>query len=90
MGVSRDPKIRPGIFSTAAILILMVTGYFAVYLLTPLPLEYHLATSLNRLYLQLWPSLIFLFFMLASAPQENGPDSVKKSSRASKNRQPKK
>ncbi len=90
MGVNRDSKIRPGIFSTAAILILMVTGYFAVYLLTPLPLEYHLATSLNRLYLQLWPSFIFLFFMLANAPQESRPDSVRESNRSSKNRKPKK
>ncbi len=43
----------------------MLIGYFFVYVLTPLDLAYHLATSLNRLFLQLWPGVIFLFFMIA-------------------------
>jgi hypothetical protein len=72
MGVSRDGKTRPGVIHASAILGLMLSGYFAVYLLTPLPLEYHIATSLNRLFLQLWPSVIFLFFMVANAPDNNG------------------
>ena len=45
---------------SAAILGLMMIGYFFVYVLTPLDLGYHLATSLNRLFLQLWPGVIFL------------------------------
>jgi len=90
MGVSRDPKIRPGILTTAAILLLMLAGYFAVYLLTPLPLEYHLATSLNRLYLQLWPSFIFLFFILANAPDKEWSDNGKKTQQTTKIRQIKK
>ncbi len=68
MGADRDKKHTNGIVQSAAILILMMAGYFAVYLLTPLPLEYHLATSLNRLYIQFWPSFIFLFFMIARTP----------------------
>jgi 4-amino-4-deoxy-L-arabinose transferase-like glycosyltransferase len=91
MGVSRDAKTRPGILPVAAILLLMLAGYFAVYLLTPLPLEYHLATSLNRLYLQLWPSVIFLFFMIANAPAEEwSGDDGKKSRQTTKGRQIKK
>lgn len=88
MGISRDPKMHPGIWNTAAILLLMLAGYFTVYLLTPLPLEYHLATSLNRLYLQLWPSFIFLFFMAARAPAEDwSNDDGKKSRQPIKGRQ---
>ncbi len=91
MGISRDAKTRPGILPVAAILLLMLVGYFAVYLLTPLPLEYHLATSLNRLYLQLWPSFIFLFFMIANAPaEERSGDDGKKSRQTTKGRQIKK
>lgn len=74
MGIDRDPKTLYGAIYAAAVLAVMVAGYFAVYLLTPLPLEYHLATSLNRLYLQLWPSVIFLFFMIARAPGDKHPD----------------
>lgn len=90
MGVSRDPKIRTAILTVAAILLLMLAGYFAVYLLTPLPLEYHLATSLNRLYLQLWPSIIFLFFMLANAPDKEWRDDGKQTRQTMKGRQTKK
>ncbi|MBU1965077.1 MAG: glycosyltransferase family 39 protein [Proteobacteria bacterium] len=68
-GVRIDDRDRPGLIRSAAVLGLMMIGYFFVYVLTPLDLGYHLATSLNRLLLQLWPSVIFLFFMTAGAPE---------------------
>ena len=43
----------------------MTVGYFFVYVLTPLDLNYHLLTSLNRLFLQLWPGVLFVVFMVA-------------------------
>jgi hypothetical protein len=67
-GVRIDERDRPGLIQSAAILGLMLIGYFFVYVLTPLDLGYHLATSLNRLLLQLWPSVIFLCFMIAGVP----------------------
>ncbi|HTT23599.1 MAG TPA: glycosyltransferase family 39 protein [Candidatus Sulfotelmatobacter sp.] len=48
-----------------ATLALTLAGYFAIYLITPRDLYWHLRFSLNRLFLQLWPSAIFLFFLLA-------------------------
>ena len=42
---------------------LVLLGYFAIYLITPRDLYWHLRFSLNRLFLQLWPSAIFLFFL---------------------------
>ncbi|MEI7671301.1 MAG: glycosyltransferase family 39 protein [Deltaproteobacteria bacterium] len=79
-GVRIDDRDRTGILRTAAVLLLSLLGYFFIYVLTPLNLGYHLATSLNRLFLQLWPSIIFLFFMTAGAPEraasaEGRPDS---------------
>jgi hypothetical protein len=68
-GVRIDDRDRTGLVRTAAVLLLMTAGYFFVYVMTPLDLGYHLATSLNRLFLQLWPSVIFLFFMTAAAPE---------------------
>jgi hypothetical protein len=49
----------------ASILALSLTlaGYFAIYLITPYDLYWHLRFSLSRLFLQLWPSAIFLFFL---------------------------
>jgi hypothetical protein len=78
MGPNREKKDRGGIISAAAILALMLSGYFFVYLLTPLPLDYHIATSLNRLFLQLWPSVIFLFFIVSKAPEAAWGAKVKK------------
>ena len=41
----------------------ILTVFFAVYIITPYDLAWHLSSSLNRLFLQLWPTLI-LFFCL--------------------------
>lgn len=50
---------------SASVLALSLTlaGYFAIYLITPYDLYWHLRFSLSRLFLQLWPSMIFLFFI---------------------------
>lgn len=58
---TRDPILHT--FVTA--LALTFAGYFAIYLITPRDLYWHLRFSLNRLFLQLWPSAIFLFFLVA-------------------------
>jgi hypothetical protein len=52
-------------------LILTLAGYFAVYLITPYDIYWHLRFSLTRLFLQLWPSMIFLFFLAVELPQKN-------------------
>jgi len=56
----------PGIRTSTLALLLTLAGYFAVYLITPYDIYWHLHTSLTRLFLQLWPSAIFLFFLSAS------------------------
>ncbi len=45
---------------------LTLAGYFAIYLITPNELYWHLRFSLNRLFLAMWPSVIFLFFSSVS------------------------
>lgn len=47
-------------------LCLTLGGYFAIYLITPNDLYWHLRFSLNRLFLAIWPSVIFLFFSSVS------------------------
>ena len=75
-GIRIDRGDRPGLLQTGAILLLMLVGYFFVYVMTPLDLTYHLITSLNRLFLQLWPSVILLVFMIAGTPEERSPGRV--------------
>jgi hypothetical protein len=49
-----------GVLAGAACLLCLYAGYFAVYIITPHDLTIHLATSLERLCLHLWPSMAFL------------------------------
>lgn len=69
LSVKIKKETLPSVKAGAAILALMVAGYFAVYLTTPLKLEHHLNTSLSRLFLQLWPGAVFVLFMGTSEPK---------------------
>ena len=42
----------------------VLAGYFAVYLVTPANLDWHLSTSLGRLLVQVWPSALLLAFIM--------------------------
>ena len=59
----RCPVREPLFWVSAISLGLVLSGYFAIYVITPRDLYWHLRFSLNRLFLQLWPSAIFLFFL---------------------------
>jgi len=58
-GTEPEPLLRVSITA----LTLTLAGYFMIYLITPLDLYWHLRFSLNRLFLQLWPATLFLFFL---------------------------
>ena len=59
-----DRRTREAGFRTSVVaLVLTMAGYLAVYLITPYEIYWHLRSSLPRLFLQLWPSVIFLFFL---------------------------
>lgn len=49
---------------------LTLTGYFLAYVITPSDLRWQLNTSLSRLILQIWPSLIFVSFLVIRTPDE--------------------
>jgi hypothetical protein len=63
-GVKPDQRFLPTILSGCIMLILMFLGFFFVYVLTPHDLHWHLKTSLERLLLQLWPTFLFLVFLV--------------------------
>src|SRR5579872_4442249 len=61
---SQTPRLAPGFATSHLALSFTLAGYFVIYLITPRDIYWHLRNSLNRLFLQLWPSAIFLFFVL--------------------------
>ncbi len=69
LGMNFD-RNKKGIVVSSVVLCLMFLGYFFVYITTPLNLNFHLGNSLNRLFLQLWPSFIFIIFMMVSTPEK--------------------
>jgi hypothetical protein len=70
----------PGSRASCIALVLTLAGYFLIYLITPYDLYWHLRFSLNRLFLQLWPAVIFLFFLRIPVlnPSPADPESVSK------------
>jgi hypothetical protein len=47
----------------AIALTITLCGYFVIYVISPYDVYWHLRFSLNRLFLQLWPSAVFLCFL---------------------------
>lgn len=62
-GVKLDKEIKRGVYTCLLVLVLMVAGYFLIYVITPKPLEWHLATSLERLSYQLTASMLLTVSM---------------------------
>jgi hypothetical protein len=71
MGVTKKSVVS--VYTGIGLLVLMMAGYFAVYLTTPLNLAFQLQTSLSRLLLQLWPSAVFVLFMATSSTVHRSP-----------------
>lgn len=57
--------------STAIWLLTMLVGYFFIYVLSYIDLNFHISTSLHRLYFQLLPAFLFLFFAALKSPEQS-------------------
>jgi len=65
-GISIRKGERGAVLQLWASLLLIFASYFFVYIITSKPLAWHLGTSLSRLMMQLFPSLLFSFFLTAT------------------------
>jgi len=63
------PRGGHALRAVGAAVLLVAGGYFTVYVLTPQRLAWHLETSLDRLLLQLWPSLLLLVALGVPGPE---------------------
>jgi hypothetical protein len=52
----------------AAIVVSMLVGYLVVYVITPLSIDWQIATSFDRLLTQLWPAIVWMAFGCSGAP----------------------
>lgn len=69
MGISKEKRYRISASTVGITLSLMLIGYFFAFITTPYDLNWHLASS-PRLFLQLWPSFVFYFFMIVRSPDQ--------------------
>ncbi|MBU0993164.1 MAG: glycosyltransferase family 39 protein [Proteobacteria bacterium] len=65
--LSGDKNIKVSSTISALAILLLLFGYFMIYIITPHDLAWHVKTSLSRLYLQVMPSVVFVFFMLLNS-----------------------
>jgi hypothetical protein len=63
------PHWRRDLLPAGTIAGAMLAGYFLVYIVTPENLDWHLATSLNRLSVQVWPLVLIAAFAVLRAPE---------------------
>ena len=72
-GIKLNFEHRNPFLISVITIVLCLFVYFSVYLTTPYNLDWHLATSLDRLLLHFWPSIIFICF-IASRSNHNKQD----------------
>jgi hypothetical protein len=70
LGSEISRHYRSSVSLSTLLLAFTLAGYFAVYVITPYDLRWHLRFSLDRLFLQLWPSALFLFFVAVRTPEQ--------------------
>jgi len=63
-------KNRKGLWMLTLLLLLTFAGYFAIYLITPHPLEWHLKYSVDRLMFHLFPMYLLIIFLAAGKPED--------------------
>lgn len=64
--IDRKMLLNAAWLQGACICAMMVAGYAAIYIVSPMDLEWHLQSSLPRLYLQVWPLFLLLAGLIAS------------------------
>ena len=68
-GVRRDRATLASAAPAVSVVALMACGYYCVLLITPHDLKWHLSTSIDRLFMHLWPVVVFTFFLLVRSSE---------------------
>ena len=70
---SGNPPRRSAIGGLIVLVTVLISGYFLVFVITPLDLKYHLATAADRLAVQLQPIMVFVLFFALPTRLEKQP-----------------
>jgi 4-amino-4-deoxy-L-arabinose transferase-like glycosyltransferase len=70
LGARLDEKRKRNVIASLSILGLMFLGFLAIYVISSRDVDWLIVTSLDRLISQLWPSIIFIFFLTVKTPEE--------------------
>jgi hypothetical protein len=70
-GLDRPDLIKKRLLAPAILLLLLMCGYFFVYITYPGNPRDLLSASLRRIIIQLWPTWVFLFFYCVQGPEKN-------------------
>lgn len=73
-GLDRSGKVKKHILSHVILLLLMLGGYLFAYMITPYDLRWHIGSSIRRLFIQLWPAWVFLFFYGIKGPEPSAQE----------------
>jgi hypothetical protein len=73
-GLDRSGKVKKHILSHVILLLLMLCGYLFAYVITPYDLRWHIDSSIRRLFIQLWPAWVFLFFYSVRGPERSAKE----------------
>jgi hypothetical protein len=65
-----DKTLRTAFIAGLAILAIQILGDYAVYLITPYDLAWHLNYSLQRIFAQVYPIIVFLILSSTQNPEE--------------------
>ncbi|MBW2449936.1 MAG: phospholipid carrier-dependent glycosyltransferase [Deltaproteobacteria bacterium] len=68
-GYDRSDNTKKHALTHVILLTLMMCGYLFAYVITPYELEWHIGSSIRRLYMQVWPAWVFLFFYCLKGPE---------------------
>ena len=71
-GWDRSDLLKRRLLSPSILLILIMGGYFLIYVIYPGNPINLLSASLRRIFIQLWLSWVFLFFYCVKGPEKDG------------------
>jgi hypothetical protein len=74
MGVYRPAFASPGLRTIVFIVAALAGAYYFVYLTTPVDLQVHITTSMDRVLLQLWPSFLLIAGLTCRPVSSYGSD----------------
>lgn len=75
-GFDRSDLVQKRILSPAALLLLMMGGYFLIYVIYPGNPTDLLSASLRRVIIQFWLTWVFIFFYCVKGPERNASNAA--------------